>query len=257
MQLEKTIIEEQYKEQSAVYWSGFSSCSLNPDVATQFTEGQERVRTAYKTICELKAYDAYDISHLSKYPGEQEVLLLPTVQLAITSIEMKDQGWWIFATPLNGRLQLNQKGRLTFNNTDIYELYVPPSAAEFPKPSLLNIDVDWKTLKSSIYSFISTRYLDTLFGYWKTFKDFLMENVLPMIFVLLFFMLLIKAAVLLYSYSPLLFLVVVVLTSLAICFTIFLSVLKALSVVLMPVILVLGGIALILGAVINFLTKRR
>ena len=84
-----------YEVDSCIITTTLLSTSKKPDVAQNFGSNNISDPITHSFMCTYKiindSHTAIDISHLSRYPGEEEVLILPYSAFLITKIE-KEQG---------------------------------------------------------------------------------------------------------------------------------------------------------------------
>jgi len=81
-----TSLSKQYKKGFSICWIGFSSTSLEKDLIKNFVDKPNQKGT-YMII---KAIEGRDISGLSKYPSEAEIILLPNSQFMVEDILSND-----------------------------------------------------------------------------------------------------------------------------------------------------------------------
>ena len=131
--LSNNLIDQNYKAEKIVRWSGFSSCTINKPIAKQFLTDQtsyfktlfDKIRgrdNQCRTLFELTAKDAYDISSISAYPHEEEVLLLPMVDMKISKIEVRGASFFGGRPSPTARATLSQSAKLQINVTIDYKL---------------------------------------------------------------------------------------------------------------------------------------
>jgi hypothetical protein len=80
-----------YKVDQWVVNKAFQSTTKNRDVTKQFIQNPAKNQLA--AICKytvLRDYDAFDISSISEFPEEEEVLLFPNTPFQLKSITMTD-----------------------------------------------------------------------------------------------------------------------------------------------------------------------